>query len=162
MQRSLAKSIRTLTAGLILVAPIAVVAAWPGSALASGCNSQATGSWSNNCQVQYGSVSNLVLGVQEFLNGFGDCGGSALADDGDFGPKTQAAVECFQSLSNLSPDGDVGPLTWGKMQSELRDKHVSGSWTLWGSFPSYDNYEENNSSLIWNVQNAGKTGWVRM
>ena len=32
--------------------------------------------------------------------------------DGDFGEITQAAVKAFQELSDLEPDGIVGPLTW--------------------------------------------------
>jgi peptidoglycan hydrolase-like protein with peptidoglycan-binding domain len=31
--------------------------------------------------------------------------------DGDFGPKTKAAVITFQKLNGLVPDGLVGPLT---------------------------------------------------
>lgn len=32
--------------------------------------------------------------------------------DGDFGPKTEAAVKGFQTKNNLVPDGIVGPYTW--------------------------------------------------
>ncbi|MFA6257329.1 MAG: peptidoglycan-binding domain-containing protein [Candidatus Paceibacterota bacterium] len=35
--------------------------------------------------------------------------------DGDFGPKTKAAVITFQKLNGLVPDGLVGPLTKGRL-----------------------------------------------
>lgn len=35
-----------------------------------------------------------------------------LDQDGNFGPKTEAAVRVFQSNNNLVPDGIVGPKSW--------------------------------------------------
>ena len=36
-----------------------------------------------------------------------------VVDEGDFGPKTEAAVRAFQRENGLVPDGIVGPKTWG-------------------------------------------------
>lgn len=38
--------------------------------------------------------------------------------DGDFGEITEAAVRAFQELSDLEPDGIVGPLTWRALQAQ--------------------------------------------
>ena len=35
-----------------------------------------------------------------------------VAADGNFGPKTEAAVRALQSSHGLVPDGIVGPMTW--------------------------------------------------
>lgn len=40
---------------------------------------------------------------------------SGYTEDGIFGPKTKEGVEAFQSGSSLTPDGIVGPLTWGAL-----------------------------------------------
>jgi hypothetical protein len=52
-----------------------------------------------------------VARLQERLNAHG----AALAVDGDFGPRTDAAVRAFQSAHGLVVDGIVGPLTWGAL-----------------------------------------------
>jgi hypothetical protein len=38
-----------------------------------------------------------------------------LTADGDFGPKTQAAVKAFQTKNGLDATGKVGPKTWAKL-----------------------------------------------
>jgi hypothetical protein len=39
----------------------------------------------------------------------------AVIVDGDFGPKTEAAVKAFQKGHGLVADGIVGPYTWGEL-----------------------------------------------
>jgi len=38
-----------------------------------------------------------------------------LVVDGEFGPKTEAAVKDFQKGAGLTPDGTVGPQTWAAL-----------------------------------------------
>ncbi|HEY7418099.1 MAG TPA: peptidoglycan-binding protein [Ktedonobacteraceae bacterium] len=58
--------------------------------------------------LQSGSTGNDVKSLQMMLNAHG----AKLTVDGDFGPKTLAAVKAFQSSKKLSVDGVVGPQTW--------------------------------------------------
>src|ERR1044071_3710511 len=37
--------------------------------------------------------------------------------DGEFGPKTEAALRTFQRSHNLVPDGIVGPKTWAALDA---------------------------------------------
>lgn len=53
-----------------------------------------------------------VKELQDFLIKYGYLEGSA---DGDFGPKTKAAVIKFQKEKGLSPDGEAGPKTWAEI-----------------------------------------------
>lgn len=50
-----------------------------------------------------GSKGDEVKILQKALN---------VYPDGDFGPKTEAAVKAFQKSKGLTPDGIVGPKTW--------------------------------------------------
>lgn len=59
-----------------------------------------------------GSNGPLVTRVQLFLRGRGLYLGEA---DGDFGPKTEAAVKHFQDESGLRDDGEIGNRTWGAL-----------------------------------------------
>jgi hypothetical protein len=58
--------------------------------------------------VRRGSSGFAVLQVQYVLRSLGD---SALIVDGQFGPRTEAAVKQFQSSHALQVDGIVGPRT---------------------------------------------------
>jgi peptidoglycan hydrolase-like protein with peptidoglycan-binding domain len=57
---------------------------------------------------QEGSTGENVRSMQYLLNAHG----SDLAVDGDFGPKTSAAVRAFQAEHGLAVDGIVGNQTW--------------------------------------------------
>lgn len=39
-----------------------------------------------------------------------------LADDGSFGPKTEAAVKRYQAMKGMTADGVAGPKTWAAMR----------------------------------------------
>jgi peptidoglycan hydrolase-like protein with peptidoglycan-binding domain len=56
--------------------------------------------------IKRGSKGNLVKYLQLRLG---------LVDDGDFGPKTEAAVKKLQKEYGLTADGVVGPKTWSKI-----------------------------------------------
>ncbi len=62
--------------------------------------------------LQTGSVGPEVIDLQYILQIRGFVLG---AIDGDFGPKTEAAVIRFQKSKNLIQDGIVGPKTWTAM-----------------------------------------------
>lgn len=57
--------------------------------------------------VKLGSQGTLVNYTQAYLLGHGYC----IEFDGDFGPRTLAAVKAFQKAHGLKVDGIVGPLT---------------------------------------------------
>ena len=56
--------------------------------------------------LKLGSKGENVKLLQRFLK---------LKDDGDFGPKTEAAVKKWQKANGLVSDGIVGPKTWDEM-----------------------------------------------
>ncbi|MGI8882420.1 MAG: peptidoglycan-binding protein [Jatrophihabitans sp.] len=62
-------------------------------------------------QVQSGSKGSAVVALQKELRAHG----YNVTADGDFGPKTKAAVRSFQSAKHLSVDGVVGPKTWSAL-----------------------------------------------
>ena len=77
-------------------------------------------------QVQNGSSGDAVRGVQEEFR-FRDLSGDpshALALDGVFGPRTEAAVRGFQQALHadvpaVAADGIVGPITWQALVSGM-------------------------------------------
>ena len=59
--------------------------------------------------LEYGSSGGSVEALQMLLN----CNGYSCGTvDGDFGPKTTAAVKQFQKANGLTQDGIVGVNTW--------------------------------------------------
>jgi hypothetical protein len=67
--------------------------------------------------LQRGSKGDAVKKLQQELN---EILGTKLAVDGDFGPKTEAAVKSFQQQKHLKVDGIVGPQTESAIQSALK------------------------------------------
>lgn len=57
--------------------------------------------------LRFGSKGTDVSFLQRFLG---------VADDGSFGPKTEAAVKRYQAMKKLTADGVVGPKTWHAMR----------------------------------------------
>ena len=65
--------------------------------------------------ISYGSRGKDVVDAQQLLNQHGAA--PPLVVDGIFGPKTRQATIEFQKSRGLSPDGIIGPLTWGALES---------------------------------------------
>jgi peptidoglycan hydrolase-like protein with peptidoglycan-binding domain len=95
---------------------------YPGTTLRlpGGSNSQPSaptskpsgGSGGSGPTLRQGMKGDAVKQLQQRLAQLGcDPGGA----DGDFGPKTLAAVKKFQRQSGITADGIVGPQTWGKL-----------------------------------------------
>jgi lysozyme family protein len=59
-----------------------------------------------------GSKGSAVTQLQNLLRNKG----YSVVADGDFGPKTEAAVKKFQSSKGLVADGVVGPKTWAALK----------------------------------------------
>jgi hypothetical protein len=64
--------------------------------------------------LKIGSQGASVTFLQKRLN----ANGYKVAEDGDFGPGTEQAVEQFQAANNMKADGIVGPMTWTLLLSK--------------------------------------------
>ena len=96
---------RAVAEGVREVFPLAATGglpAYPGTALRVGSNGESVR------QVQ--RCLNRVAQRQPAIG--------MLAEDGIFGPRTQASVIAFQRAFGLNPDGVVGPLTWARLAQE--------------------------------------------
>ncbi|HZR44385.1 MAG TPA: peptidoglycan-binding domain-containing protein [Ktedonobacteraceae bacterium] len=107
--------------GLALLAGLMFTSATSGSraAFAAGCNSTATGSWSNNCQTSQGNISLFTVAIQTVVT-FSGTGCTTHGIDGNFGSNTFNGVKCFQGKHHLAQDGIVGPKTWTALEGTLR------------------------------------------
>jgi len=65
--------------------------------------------------ISYGSQGKDVVDAQQLLNQHGAA--PPLVIDGIFGPKTRQATIEFQKTHGLVPDGIIGLLTWGALES---------------------------------------------
>jgi peptidoglycan hydrolase-like protein with peptidoglycan-binding domain len=61
--------------------------------------------------VKRGSTGHPVPAVQYLLR----ARGHPVTADGIFGPKTESAVEAFQTADQITVDGIVGPQTWSAL-----------------------------------------------
>jgi len=68
-----------------------------------------------------GSTGANVQIIQQYLNVIGRRFPSIppLSEDGIFGPRTEASVIAFQRQFGLTPDGVVGPITWGELMRQF-------------------------------------------
>jgi peptidoglycan hydrolase-like protein with peptidoglycan-binding domain len=67
-------------------------------------------------QLQAGAKGVAVKELQERLNNSGAAIAPKLKVDGDFGPKTDAALKAFQSGVPLPANGIADPTTWSKLE----------------------------------------------
>lgn len=78
--------------------------------------------------LRQGSQGDGVRQLQQQLadTGITGPGGRALAVDGDFGPRTRAAVEAFQRQQGLAADGVVGKATWAALSRQATQAVEAG------------------------------------
>ena len=78
--------------------------------------------------------SNYTYGIQSMMRCFSEGTFKAVGSlDGIFGANTESAVEIYQNTRGLSPDGIVGPNTWGRLWDEL-----SYTGTTVGTYLNYN------------------------
>lgn len=72
----------------------------------------AKSAWVELPVLRKGSTGGHVKTLQILLNKYNK---ASLAEDGNFGAKTDAAVKVYQKSRKLTSDGVVGGLTWGQL-----------------------------------------------
>lgn len=73
--------------------------------------------------IQQGSTGPFVVQLQNDLDQLG----WSLAQDGQFGPLTRAAVVAFQQRAGIGVDGIVGPQTWQALANAIDTLHGGGN-----------------------------------
>jgi lysozyme len=78
----------------------------------------------------------------------------SITDDGDFGPRTEAAVKLYQTYNSLSADGLAGPNTLGKMNMPV----LSGiDVSAWNGVVDWYSVGKSNVSYAWIKHTEGQT-----
>lgn len=92
--------------------------------------------WQTPTNLQSGSSGQKVRQLQFMLRVLSEYIDAIppVAEDGIFGPATQAAVLAFQRFAGLTPDGIVGPATWSALYDRASSiAAISGNFT--GQYP---------------------------
>lgn len=108
-----------------------------GGSTSGGSTSSGTSTLTGRPSLQRGSQGPLVETLQTLLNQHG----ASLTVDGDFGPRTHAAVVSFQSANGLTVDGVVGPQTAGALTGGSASDISSGGSTFEGT-EAYDDVRQ--------------------
>src|SRR5688572_8542437 len=166
----MSKRLRRITVLLVTVTALVVgLGASPAHA--------ATGDWTTNkmlCRasacVNNGDIVRLWQAILWADGNFGD----VKEIDGDFGGRTHNATVAWQSDWWLDPDGEVGPLTWGRAQAGRLDLDPGGdvcsggyyryTYHGWGDGSTYPNYRNFKlrmrcSDRYWQFQNPLTGVW---
>jgi len=97
-----------------------------------------------------GSRGDSVRQIQHCLNHVSQPCSRQLAEDGNFGPLTHAAVVNFQRMFELNPDGVVGPLTWARLAQECGSGRTAMAFGH-----SHDDSRDACTGCIENAQSSG-------
>ncbi|MFE1770017.1 peptidoglycan-binding protein [Streptomyces sp. NPDC059008] len=73
------------------------------------------GYYDGSATTRRGDHGDRVREIQCVINAWN--GGSPLAVDGSFGPRTESWVVYFQDVNGLQVDGVVGPETWAALRA---------------------------------------------
>jgi peptidoglycan hydrolase-like protein with peptidoglycan-binding domain len=108
-----------LTATALFAAAAPAIAHAPPAASAAPAHAAAAagycGYYDGSRTTRRGDRGNAVQEIQCLINIWS--GGSPLAVDGDFGPRTESWVVHFQDVNGLRVDGVVGPQTWSALRA---------------------------------------------
>lgn len=101
-----------------------------------------------------GSKGDEVRDLQKWLNAFcyRNQYGNALAVDGSYGPRTEAAVRNMQADQGLVVDGICGPITWGRI-----DAMTAGVKTVTATTDVYSRKEPRKSAVVVGLLHEGKS-----
>jgi lysozyme len=106
-------SVLAVPSGATAAAPAKAGGVKPLDGIPYNCN-YAPAPWPT---ISWGSTGPAVKQAQCYLNdSLKPWLHTPLVVDGQFGPKTDAAVRTFQGCAGIGVDGIVGPVTWSKLQ----------------------------------------------